>query len=249
MIVLALDTATEVLSVALCDVEGNSEWCHSVVVDRGLHHTGLLMPAVDQMLTQAEIEYGDIELIACMRGPGSFTGLRIGMATAKGLAEASAAVRAVSAPPLVSLPTLEVMARSVAPTSPVLSVIDGRKRRYYAALAVDGVIGDQVDLPAVEATETLLRGHTETAGRYSAETNRIVVTGPHAAQFVAEYDRAETKGEPRPSLIVDPRSRAGWAVPLARQAPLYLREHGSDPREQGPDYIRISDAEIGITRS
>ena len=251
MIVLALDTATEVLSVAISDVERGSGWSHSCVSDSGLHHTGTLMQTVDALVRRAEISFRDIDLFACMRGPGSFTGLRIGMSTAKGLAESKAALCDCGEPPLVSLPTLEVMALSVPSSGPVLSVIDGRKNRFYAVLARGGAVpAGPVDLAAGEVIPALLQEARLRAGEVEPDaTGPIVVTGPHARKFCDEFATAVSEGRSeKVDLLVDPEFRKGWATSLARQAPEHLRTHGFDPRDQGPDYVRTSDAEIGITR-
>lgn len=244
MIVLAIDTATEVLSVALVRTGGEQPpWTHSVVADDGLHHTALLMESVDLLLRRAGMRAGDVDLFACMRGPGSFTGLRIGMATAKGLAEAAAATRGLSVAPLVSLPTLTVMARSVA--SPlVIAVIDGRKKRYYSALAKSGsVTVGPVDLPAADTIPTLIGQDPSLDGQHGP----FVVTGPHAPQFAAAVTSTVRSGE-HAELVVDPRHRCGWATQLAHYAPAYFEKFGPDPRDQGPEYVRMSDAEIGVRR-
>ena len=108
MNVLALDTSTEILSIALvCDPPGadatrdrtKSEplpGTYAVTRDVGLKHSRLLMPLIDRLLGDAGLRPSDLDLVACTRGPGSFTGLRIGMATAKGLATSIAAQSSTS---------------------------------------------------------------------------------------------------------------------------------------------------------
>lgn len=99
---LALDTATRALSIALHDGEQVIAEATWRTVD---NHTVELAPAVDTMLRRASLTPGDLSAIAVAVGPGSFTGLRIGMSLAKGLALA-----ADPPIPLVGIPTLDVTA-------------------------------------------------------------------------------------------------------------------------------------------
>ncbi|MDR2491740.1 MAG: tRNA (adenosine(37)-N6)-threonylcarbamoyltransferase complex dimerization subunit type 1 TsaB, partial [Spirochaetaceae bacterium] len=82
MNILAIDTSSEILSVSLS--VNNS--VYTSIVNAGTSHSSLLFDAIDTTVKDAHAERGDIDLFACMRGPGSFTGLRIGFAAVKGLA-------------------------------------------------------------------------------------------------------------------------------------------------------------------
>jgi len=82
MNVLAIDTATATLGLSL---KSGSE-SRTVLLQAGLKHSEKLMPTVRTLLQEAGLGGEELELIACSIGPGSFTGIRIGLATAKGLA-------------------------------------------------------------------------------------------------------------------------------------------------------------------
>ncbi len=97
---LAIDTATQVASLALHDggcVRAEMTW---TLTDR---HTVELMPRIERMLTQLGISACDLAAVAASIGPGSFTGLRIGLAIAKGLALANGI-------PIAGVPTLDIVA-------------------------------------------------------------------------------------------------------------------------------------------
>ena len=79
---LAIDTATTALG--LCLRVGSES--RTVVYQIGLKHSEKLMPAVRNLLQEADLPVQELDLIVCSTGPGSFTGIRIGLATAKGLA-------------------------------------------------------------------------------------------------------------------------------------------------------------------
>ncbi len=117
---LAMDTSTRALGVALYDgvtVRGELMWLSPH------YHTRELSPAIQLLLAQVEATIADVQALAVAVGPGSFTGLRIGLAVAKGIAISRGL-------PLVGVPTLDVVA-SVQPLDerPLLAVLQaGRKR-------------------------------------------------------------------------------------------------------------------------
>jgi tRNA threonylcarbamoyladenosine biosynthesis protein TsaB len=97
---LAIDTATRVISLALHNgsrIIAEASW------ETANHHTVELAPAVDDMLKRAGLKPEDLRVVAVALGPGSFTGLRIGLGLAKGLATALDI-------PLIGVPTLEILA-------------------------------------------------------------------------------------------------------------------------------------------
>ncbi|WP_288174498.1 tRNA (adenosine(37)-N6)-threonylcarbamoyltransferase complex dimerization subunit type 1 TsaB, partial [Acidaminococcus sp. CAG:542] len=85
MLTLGIDTATRVCSVAVCD---GKKILGSLDVNVGLTHSEGLVPQLETLLAMARVKKEDLDLLAVSRGPGSFTGLRIGMATAEAMAYA-----------------------------------------------------------------------------------------------------------------------------------------------------------------
>jgi tRNA threonylcarbamoyladenosine biosynthesis protein TsaB len=125
MLVLGIETATTQGSVALFGGNGLvSEYTLNVEIT----HSERLLPAVDRVLQDAGVALDHLEGIAVSIGPGSFTGLRIGLSTAKGLAYATGL-------PVVGVPTLEAMAWTLpAAKWQICPVLDARKQEVYAAL-------------------------------------------------------------------------------------------------------------------
>ena len=99
--ILAIDTATETASVALARPDG--EIVSELTWRAGRNHTMHLHPTLRHLMMLAAIEPKDLTGIVATRGPGSFTGIRIGLATAKGLAQGLNV-------PIVGVPTLAVAA-------------------------------------------------------------------------------------------------------------------------------------------
>ena len=107
MKILALETSAKSVSAAVTE---NGTVLASAYQNRGLTHSVTLMPLVDGMLHAAGLTLDDIGLIAVANGPGSFTGLRIGVSAAKGLAWAKEL-------PCCGVSTLAAMARTSTPCS------------------------------------------------------------------------------------------------------------------------------------
>lgn len=125
MRVLAVDTSTLAGGVAL--LEGG-RLVGEYVLDVSATHSERLMPAIDRVLGDAGWRPIDLEGLAVAIGPGSFTGLRIGVATVKGLALALGI-------PVAAVPTLDAMAESLPYAAlPVCPVLDARKGEVYCSL-------------------------------------------------------------------------------------------------------------------
>jgi tRNA threonylcarbamoyladenosine biosynthesis protein TsaB len=230
-VILAIDTSTEILSVCLTR-SGDLPPDALHVEDSGLNHGRTLMVAVDTVLKNANLDLSQIDLVACSGGPGSFTGLRIGLSTAKGLAESLCVLRSIPEPPLVVVPTFDALSWQAREHDWTLLVIDGRKGRFYGALSRHGerVTPDLDCLPA----ELLARA------RQHSLTAPLVIGGPHAAEFV---QRIEASEPPHGNVVVTP-GRRGCAEGVAALAGRWLSTHGFAPRDIGPSYVRRSDAEI-----
>ena len=125
MKILALETSAKSVSAA---VAKDGVILASAYQNNGLTHSRTLMPLVDSMLCNASLTLDDIDLIAVAHGPGSFTGLRIGVSAAKGLAWAKGL-------PCCGVSTLEAMARGVSDFDGlIVCAMDARRQQVYHAL-------------------------------------------------------------------------------------------------------------------
>jgi len=124
MRVLALDTATETCAVALCD---GDHLLHEILIDRRETHARHIMSLIDSVMGASSVKPADLDGLAVVRGPGSFTGLRIGIATAKGLALAWDK-------PLTGISSLQALATALDRCAhPICPWIDARRSEVYAA--------------------------------------------------------------------------------------------------------------------
>jgi tRNA threonylcarbamoyladenosine biosynthesis protein TsaB len=130
-VILALETATTACSAALCAPDG------SVVAERvsldGPAHSQLLLPFAHAVLAEAGCGWDDVATIAVGLGPGAFTGLRIGIATARALAQADGAAGLAGVPTLAALALALADAPEAAAGRRLVPLIDGRRREVFAA--------------------------------------------------------------------------------------------------------------------
>ncbi len=125
MIVLAIEASAQVASVA---VQRDEMLLAEQMINGKLTHSETLMPMVQSVMCQAELEPAELDMLAVTVGPGSFTGLRIGAATVKGLALGLDI-------PVMPLPTLEVLAYgAVLSDGQIVPIMDARRGQVYAAL-------------------------------------------------------------------------------------------------------------------
>ncbi len=220
MNILAFDTSSEVLSVTCATERSTATWS----VDPGLSHTERLLEAVDLCVSRAGIDASGLDLVACALGPGSFTGLRIGMATAKGLALA----RSI---PWIGIPTLDCLAWGLdAFAGAVVPVLDGRKGRVYAAVYLRGRrTGDWLDIPPAELAPAL-DCHP-----------RVLFTGPDAG-LMGDYARE------RSGFFVFERCREGASRAMAELAREAFGRGERTADDAGPLYLRAPEAEASVLR-
>lgn len=124
MSILALDTSTDYLTLAVTRGGRTAARLHRKAPRS---HSTLLMSAIDTVLRKARLKLADLDGIAVGVGPGSFTGLRIGVATVKGLAY-------VTGVPVAAVPTFDAIARNAGKAAgTVCVVLDARKGKVYGA--------------------------------------------------------------------------------------------------------------------
>lgn len=124
MKILGIDSSGLVASVALAEEE---ELLAEFTVNNKKTHSQTLLPMLDEMMTMSGIAIEEIDAIAVASGPGSFTGLRIGSATAKGLGLALNK-------PIVSVPTLDGLAYQMAGVGGIICpIMDARRNQVYTA--------------------------------------------------------------------------------------------------------------------
>jgi tRNA threonylcarbamoyl adenosine modification protein YeaZ len=219
MRILAIDTALEACSVAALDTEDPARAVHeSQEMSRG--HAEALMPMVDRILSQAGHEVHDFDRIVVTTGPGSFTGLRVGIAAARGLALAAGK-------PAIGLTTLAAFAAPLIATNdaiPVVSAIDARHDHVY--LQVFGARGLTLVKPSLldirDAVRASLGGPPRLIGTGAELLARVWPDGEKAPVSI------DNKGAPDIEWV----ARLGAAAPAGASPPkpFYLRAPDAQPQ-------------------
>ena len=215
MNLLAIDTALEACSVAVAR-DGEPPVIASETIGRG--HAERLFGMIDAAMAEAGIVYAGLDRIAVTIGPGSFTGLRVGIAAARGLA-------LVIGCPVVGVGTLAVLAaeaRDIVGPLPVLATLDARRGEVYAQL-FDGD-GRATGEPDAGPPSVI-------AGRLAAETR---IAGSGAAPVAAAYGQGAESRIVAISATPDMASLVAIGLaappPTAPPRPLYVRAPDARPQ-------------------
>jgi tRNA threonylcarbamoyladenosine biosynthesis protein TsaB len=217
-LVLAIDTSTSQVGVAL----GSGE---SVVAEVRLvgqrRHAEQLNPAIDHVLEQAGRSLSELAMVAVGVGPGLFTGLRVGVTTAKVVAQ-------VVGCPVVPVSSLDLVARPLAMTGEWVAVVaDARRGEVYSAVYAPGC--EKVAEDAVTSPEDAL-------ARFPAEAGKMLVVGTGVSLLPERpglVDAGAAFAHPSPAALVT----------LASQR--WERRECCAAEEVQPVYLRQSDAELG----
>jgi tRNA threonylcarbamoyladenosine biosynthesis protein TsaB len=236
-IVLAIDTASAVSAVALCSGAAILAEDNSAAPDDA-RHGAVLLPRIQRLLAAAGVALRDVDLIGVGVGPGSFTGLRVGLATAKGLAFAlHKPVRGVS--------SIEVLAAALLQRADhALVLVDAFKGELYAGLfarspGADPIPRAELALFHAPPAELLARTAPVLAALPSATT--VLACGDGLRRYAGDLTAAwGTRVLVGPAELDQPR-----AALLAQRALADFQQHGpSDLATLEPTYVRDSDARL-----
>ncbi len=224
-VILCIDTATKACSVALW--KDDCVIALKEIIEDGYTHAERLHVLIDEMMSESELSYSQLDAIAAGRGPGSYTGLRIGVSAAKGLAFSSDA-------PLISIPTLKIIAAMAREQIGNLDdclirpLLDARRMEVYSA-AYD------LDLNEIDACAAHIIDEESFAKELRAgmvffcgdgmEKCQVSLSGEQNARFISNiYPSARFIGE-----LAQKKLLAGQIEDVAYFEPYYLKEFVAKP--------------------
>jgi tRNA threonylcarbamoyladenosine biosynthesis protein TsaB len=222
---LAVDSSHDVIHLAL----KGEKFHYSLSRTIGRKYTEELMILIEQALHTGAITYKDLDLLVCSKGPGSFTGLRVAMATIKGI---SLALNI----PYVSVSTLETFAYPLMYASwPVLVVLDAKKQRYYGAIFEKGV------RKTADADLTI-----EQICNLVTHYEQLIISGPDAHKVLSEIEATKDKFATFPNLLIDNIQNREYGPSMITLGEALFLSEGMDDISSGPTYVRLSDAEVSL---
>jgi tRNA threonylcarbamoyladenosine biosynthesis protein TsaB len=220
MNLLAVDSSFSILSIAVA--HDKEVFCAQA--EAGTRHSEIVMGLLDDVMKEASLKPEDLECVLCTGGPGSFTGLRIGYAIAKGLALSLSI-------PFAPVPTLDCFAFPLNDKKDklILAVIESKKNSWYYAFFKDAKRltpdkdGD-ADIIAAEIKES------------------VILTGPGAASLFNSLPAEQQK-----NIVLDEKKQvyARELIAIAKQNNLFDKDC-SQYLYSGPEYVRKTDAEMNI---
>jgi tRNA threonylcarbamoyladenosine biosynthesis protein TsaB len=225
MLILGIETATEQIS---CAIGGHEGVLGLFEVARGRRHAELLTPAIEFLCRQADITLDEIGAIAVDTGPGLFTGMRVGIATAKAMAHALRV-------PVIPMTSLDLLALPLRHADRLITaVIDARRGEVYHAFyrQVPGGV-QRLEGPAVGPVDDLVADLLATG-------EDALLVGDGALRYRDRICAGVRRVEFAEQWLAHPS-----AAPLVQLAHAKaLREEWVQPAEVQPLYLRQPDAEI-----
>ncbi len=147
MNILAIDTSSVYAS---CAFMRDGVIVSEKVIQGGLVHSEALFPIIEECLESVKASIGEVDVFACCAGPGSFTGVRIGVCAVKGLAQANNKMCA-------RINTLDALSRNVQSFGTVCPIMDARRGQVYCAVYENGKIIRDYDACAIEELAEFLK--------------------------------------------------------------------------------------------
>lgn len=225
MKILAIESTGLVASVAVAE---NDNLLGEYTMNYKKTHSQTLLPMLDELSKMIELDLNTLDAIAVSKGPGSFTGLRIGSATAKGLGLALNK-------PIVPVPTVDAMAFNLWGTDKaVCPLMDARRQQAYTGLYEfeNGSLKPVVSQCAVDISEII--------EKVNENQKAVIFLGdgvPVFKEYIAEHITVPYEFAPATSN----RQRAASVAVLAQK--LYAEGAIESAAEHKPDYLRLSQAE------
>ncbi len=233
-ILVAIETSTPACSVALTEGDSRQGKILGSLLLGGVTHSRRLLKSVDILMGELKLDWQDLAGVAISLGPGSFTGLRIGLATAKGIAMAAGL-------PLVGCSTLRCLAQAVASDRRhcIWSVVDARKKEVYA-----GCYRYQ-DAGLVEFREKGVFAPAALAEQIAQNSESVLFVGDGSVLYRSVFtDIVGEQGHFAPAWFHQPKAEVLGLLAAERLAAGTLLDIG----QISPCYIRRSDAELHLAK-
>jgi len=235
MYILHIETSTMVCSVALS--KGKSV-LDAIDLQDGMNHAALLAPTIERLLQSNSVKPSDLDAIAVCSGPGSYTGLRVGSATAKAMAYSLGK-------PLIAIPTLQALAQAAFDLHPeaeyALPMIDARRREVYTAI-YSRSLEEVIPVSSVILTEEFFNHGIPVSGMIVSCGDGSLKIGEIGSGMIVSCGDGSLKigeiGSLTPGLLVDTSIICSARHMVALAADAYMKGIFEDPLHFVPHYLK-----------
>jgi len=230
MKILGIDSSSLVASVAVIE-DGNM--LGEYTINHKITHSQTLLPMIDELLKMIDIDISSIDAIAIAAGPGSFTGLRIGGSTAKGLGLALNV-------PIISVPTIDAMAYNLFMADAyICPIMDARRNQVYTGVCTF----DKSEFKVVMPQEPLEIGELlERLKKMCADAPKNII---FLGDGVPVFSRYINENLDLPHFYAPAQSNRQRAASVATLGEIYARNGSQVPADEfTPIYLRQSQAEM-----
>lgn len=222
MKILSIETSSKVCAVALTE---NDKLIREEIIEDENTHSLKLMPLVDKLLSDTNTKVADIDLFACDIGPGSFTGIRIGVSTIKAFLD-------VTNKNVVGITALEILANNLNTNDIICSLIDAKNENvYYGFFEKQGNIYNKIEDLGFDNINKVIEKAKE-------KNKKVIFIGNGSIEY---KDMIESKIE-NAEVILDEEKNKLNARNIAVSA-YYNRNKAVDSNNLKPVYLRKSSAE------
>lgn len=223
MKILGIETSSKICAVALS--EDNKLIKEKILEDENTHSVKL-MPLVDGLLKETKVNIKDIDLFACDKGPGSFTGIRIGIATIKAFVD-------VTNKNVIGITSLEALAYNVEKDGIICAIIDAKNENVYCGFFERN--GNEI-----KQIEDLQFENINNILKHAKELSKKIIFIGNASEVYKDMIKHELNDK---AIFVDDKEKNKLNARNINLAAFNKKEEAGDTNSLIPMYLRVSSAE------
>lgn len=223
MKILGIETSSKICAVALSE---DDKLIKEKILEDENTHSVKLMPLVDELLKETKVNIKDIDLLACDKGPGSFTGIRIGIATIKAFVD-------VTNKNVIGITSLETLAYNVEQDGIICAIIDAKNENVYCGFF-------ERNENEIKQIEDLQFENINNILKHAKELSKKIVFVGNASEVYKDMIKSELNDK---AIFLDDREKNKLNARNINLAAFNKKEKAGDTNSLIPMYLRVSSAE------
>lgn len=223
MKILGIETSSKICAVALSE---DDKLIKEKILEDENTHSVKLMPLVDELLKETKVNIKDIDLLACDKGPGSFTGIRIGIATIKAFVD-------VTNKNVIGITSLETLAYNVEQDGIICAIIDAKNENVYCGFF-------ERNENEIKQIEDLQFENINNILKHAKELSKKIVFVGNASEVYKDMIKSELNDK---AIFLDDREKNKLNARNINLAAFNKKEKAGGTNSLIPMYLRVSSAE------